>query len=264
MSHLRFTLRRLAHAPAFTVVVVLTLALGIGANSAIFSVVNGVLIEPLPFEDPDRLVQIGHEYRTMKVDAPVDAPGYFDYTAQNTVFASTALITGWNANLTGGGGEPERLIGSRVTASYFPTHGVEMQRGRGFLPDEEQLGNHRVAIISDGLWRRRFGASPAVVDTTVTLNNESYRIIGVMRPGIRITTNVDVWSPLAFTPQQRTARFNEYLGMIARLKPGVTLEQARADMSRIATTVRREHMDSTATENDWTLSVTPLREGLFG
>jgi putative ABC transport system permease protein len=264
MTELRYTLRRLAHSPAFTTIVVLTLALGIGANSAIFSVVNGVLIEPLPFADADRLVQIGHEYRKMKVDAPVDAPGYFDYTAQNAVFSSTAIVTGWNANLTGGGGEPERLIGSRVTASYFPTYGVETQRGRGFRPDEEQLGNHRVAVISDGLWRRRFGASPGITDTTITLNNEAYRIIGVMRPGFRISTAVDVWTPLAFTPEQRGARFNEYLGMVGRLKPGVTLEQARADLSRIAASVRREYMDSTSTEDDWTLSVTPLREGLFG
>jgi putative ABC transport system permease protein len=264
MNALRYTFRRLAHSPGFTAVVILTLALGIGANSAIFSVVNGVLIEPLPFEDPDRLVQIGHEYRKMKVDAPVDVPGYFDYTAQNTVFSSTALVTGWNANLTGGGGEPERLIGSRITASYFPTYGVEPQRGRGFRPDEENLGQHRVVVISDGLWRRRFGESPAITDTTITLNNESYQVVGVMRPDFRITTAVDVWSPLAFTPEQRTARFNEYLGMVARLRPGVTLEQARADMSRIAAGVRRQEMDSTATEDDWTLSVTPLRDGLFG
>ena len=265
LSDVRYTFRRLAHTPVFTAVVILTLALGIGANSAIFSVVNGVLIEPLPFEDPDRLVQIGHEYRTSKVDAPVDAPGYFDYTAQNTVFSSTAIATGWNANLTGGGGEPERIVGTRVTASYFPTYGVETQRGRAFLPEEEQVGNHRVAVISDGLWRRRFGASPAIIDSTATINGEPYRIVGVMRPGFRVNAAIDIWSPLAFTPQQRGegARRNEYLSMVARLKPGVTVEQARADMARIAIPIRMA-MDSAATENDWTLSVTPLREGLFG
>jgi predicted permease len=265
LGDVRYTFRRLAHAPAFTAVVILTLALGIGANSAIFSVVNGVLIEPLPFEDPDRLVQIGHQYRTSKVDAPVDAPGYFDYTEQNTVFSSTAIATGWSANLTGGGGEPERLVGTRVTASYFPTYGVETQRGRGFLPEEEQVGAHRVSVISDGLWRRRFGASPAIIDSTVTINGEPYRIVGVMRAGFRVGSAIDIWSPLAFTPEQRSenARRNEYLGMVARLKPGVTVDQARADMARIARPIRMA-MDSTATENDWTLSVTPLRDELFG
>ena len=148
---LRYAARRLRHSPAFTLVVIITLALGIGANSAIFSVINTVLLKQLPYKDPGKLVTIYHYYPTLKMEAPVSAPGFKDYRDRTHDFESVAVENGWNVNLTGKG-DPERLAGTKVSALFFPTLGVAPLHGRLFRPDEDAIGHEHEVILSYGLW----------------------------------------------------------------------------------------------------------------
>ena len=186
---LRFGLRTLAKAPGFTAVVVLTLALGIGATTAIFSIVHGVLLKPLAFEAPEQLLTVW-EYssddagRMRKTRAT--AANFFDWKAQNTVFEDMALFgsAGYNWTKSTGAGEPEQLLGARVTASYFPVLGVEPMLGRGFLEEENEPGRDRVVILGHGLWQRRFGASPNVIGETLTLDGAPFEVNGVAPPGV--------------------------------------------------------------------------------
>ena len=183
---LRFGLRTLAKSPSFTAVVILTLALGIGANTAIFSIVHGVLLKPLDFAEPERLLMVW-EYspddagRMRKTRAT--AANFFDWDAQNSVFEDMALFGSAGYNWTGDG-EPEQILGARVTASYFPVLGVEPMLGRGFLDEENEPGSDRVVILGHGLWQRRFGASQNVLGEILTLDGEPFEVIGVAPPGV--------------------------------------------------------------------------------
>src|SRR5687768_3994233 len=169
LRDIRYSLRRLAKAPGFTAVVILTLALGIGANTAIFSVVNAVLLRPLPFREPERLVTINHFYPSLDgLAAPVSAIGFRDYRDKTRSFEFVAVEAGWSANLTGTQ-EPERVPASRVSGLFFKVLGVPAQVGRTLLPEEDEQGKNRVVVLSDGLWRRVFGADPKVVGTKVQL-----------------------------------------------------------------------------------------------
>src|SRR5690349_24458534 len=181
----RYSLRRLIKGPGFTLIVVLTLGLGIGANTAIFSVVNAVLLRPLGYADPGRLVTIEHLYPSLGgMKAPVSVPGFRDYQARGRSFESMAVEAGWAANLTGVG-EPVRLQGARVTGRYFQTLGVPALLGRGLLPGEDSAGREHVVVLSQGLWQRLFGESRGVVGRSLSLNGESYEVVGVMPRGFR-------------------------------------------------------------------------------
>src|SRR5215210_6199540 len=151
----RFAARMLRKSPGFTAVAVAALALGVGANTAIFSVVNAVLLRPLPYKDPSQLVLINHNYRKIDLKASVSVPGYVHYRDNAKSFSGVAAVSGWSANLTGDG-EPERLVGQAVTPNIFPVLGADAARGRTFTEDEAQPGGHKVVVLSDGLWRRRF------------------------------------------------------------------------------------------------------------
>src|SRR3712207_2222247 len=163
----------------FTGVAVAALALGVGANTAIFSVVNAVLLKPLPYKEPSQLVLINHNYRKIDLKASVSAAGYTHYRETAKSFEEIAAVSGWGVNLTGDG-EPERLVGQAVTANLFRTLGAEPARGRVFADEENKVGAGRVAIVSDGLWRRRFGADPNLVGRQITLNGQAYEVVGIM------------------------------------------------------------------------------------
>ena len=258
-NDLRYALRRLRGNPAFTAVVVLTLALGIGANSAIFSVVDTVLLKPLPYPDAGRLVTIYHDYPTLKLEASVSAPGFRDYRDKTHDFESVAVETGWSANLTGIG-DPQRLRGARVSGLFFKTMGIAPALGRPITPAEDEPGRNHIVVLSDGLWHRLFGGDPHVIGRTMSLNGEPYEIAGVMPASFHDfwTRTVELWTPLALPPQAFTPDnyTNESLNVVARLRGGVTGEQAGRDMQAFAQQLKRDYPNQFPP--DWTLEVRAL------
>ena len=233
LQDIRFGARALAKHRGFTAVAVLTLALGIGANTAIFSVVNAVLLRPLPYENSHELVQIWGTQPQLDT-APMSPANFLDWREQNRVFEHVAAYTGQNFNLSGVD-EPERIRATRVSADLFELLRVRPTLGRAFLPEEDQYGDHRVVILSHALWQRRFGANPAILGKTLTLNDQSYVVVGVMPPDFSFPgTTTEMWTPIAFSPGERGTRNTNYISVIARLKPGVTLEQARSEMEALA------------------------------
>src|SRR5919107_2543633 len=229
-----YGLRVLAKSPGFTLVAVLTLALGIGANAAIFSVVNAVLLRPLAYHNADELVALYNTNPRAEFEWPLAAAGYLELKGHNNSFADVAALSnkGWPANLTGAG-EPERLQGFQVSADLFRVLGVEAARGRTFLEEEDRPGNNRVVVISHELWQRRFGGEPDVVGKALTLDGAPYTVVGVMPAGFRFYTKTDVWTPLAFTPEEENDAHSNYLIPVARRRPGVSNEQARAEVANL-------------------------------
>jgi putative ABC transport system permease protein len=262
LKDLRYSIRRLTRSPGFATIVVLTLALGIGANSAIFSVVNGVLLRPLPYREPAQLVTVEHFYSSLNnLEAPISVPGFRDYSARKHIFQSTAVQTGWAPSLTGKG-DPARIQASRATALLFSTLGVSPLLGRTFAADEDQPGKPRVVVLSLGFWQRVFAGDRGVLGKTVVLDNEPYEVIGVMGPEFRafFGGQSELWAPLVFRPEQFTNdnRTNEFLSFTGRLAPGVTPTVAQRDMSAFAEQLKREYPDNYGAQ--WTLLVTSLLE----
>jgi putative ABC transport system permease protein len=258
----RFGVKMLVKSPGFTIVAVIALALGIGANSAIFSVVNTVLLRPLPYKEPDRLVMVWED--ATKLGYPRDTPAvanYLDWRNQNQVFEGMAAIADQSYNLTGIG-EPERIDGRRVSANLFSLLGVEPQLGRSFLPEEDQPGSGHSVIISHGLWQRRFGSDPGLVGKPLSLNGETFTVVGVMPQGFQFPSReVEVWVPIAFTQREASSRGSHYLQVIARLKPGVTLQQAQTEMTAIAARLSQQYPES---NTDLGAAVTSLHEHVAG
>ncbi|HKW10893.1 MAG TPA: ABC transporter permease [Gemmatimonadaceae bacterium] len=264
MRDIRYSIRRLLKSPGFTTVVVLTLGLGIGANTAIFSVVNTVLLQPLDYRQPDRLVTINHFYQSKalnNLEAPVSAVGFRDYRDKTKSFDAVAVETGWNANLTGTG-DPERVPASRVSGDYFRVFGVAPQIGRVFGRDEDEPGKNQVVVLSDGLWKRIYGGDRGVIGKTMQLNSQTYTILGVMPAGFKAFFNgrADIWTPLALDLKQMTPQnyTNEWLQLTARLKPEVSAKQADAEMHAYAEEVRRLY--PTYVGQQWTLKVKTLND----
>ena len=234
---LRVSLRGLRKRPGFTVVVVLTLVLGIGAPTAIFSLVSGVLLRPLPYQDPGRVVMVWEKPPGMDRFAVAPA-NFLDWREQNEVFEDMAAIAGATVNITGTD-EPERIVGRRVSASFFPILGIPPALGRTFLPEEDQPDGERVVVLSNGLWQRRFGSDPSVIGRTVSLDRESHTVIGVMPRGFKDLTNMystqepGLWLPYPFTGDPPTERQVKRLSVVARLKPDVSLARAQEDMDLI-------------------------------
>jgi putative ABC transport system permease protein len=242
LQDLRHAVRSLVNHPGFTVVAVLTLALGIGANTAIFSVVNAVVLRPLAFRNPGELVVLWEAVNHSR--AGVTAPDFVDWQAQSHSFAGFAASASTSVNLTGAG-EAERLPTQRVSAGYFPTLGVAAAIGRTFLPEEAAFGAARVTVLSDGLWRRRFGADTAILGKTITLGDDPYTVIGVLPPGFGINeTATQLWLPLALTPEEQQSTGSHLLTVFARLKPGHTRGSAQTEMSAIAASLGRERPGS--------------------
>src|SRR5829696_5528970 len=214
LQDVRYGLRVLRQKPGFTAVAVLTLALGIGANTAVFSLVSAVLVTV--WEDGTA------------AGFPRDTPSvgnYADWRAQNKVFEDVAAVDQRTFDLTGGGGEPEKILGFGVTSNFFPLLGAEAALGRTLLPEEDRPGAARVAVLSHGLWQRRFGGERSAVGREVLLNGEPHTVVGVMPADFQFAyPNVELWVPVAFTPEQLANHANHYLEVVARLKPGVTTE----------------------------------------
>jgi predicted permease len=261
---LRYAARMLARTPAFTTIAVLALALGIGANTAIFSVVNKVLLQPLPFKNPNELVIIWENATHLGFPKNTPSPANFiDWRDQSTLFTGMAAMAPKDFNLTGVG-EPERLDGRRVSANLFDLLGAQPRLGRGFLPEEDKPGT-RVVILSHGLWQRRFGSDPKIVGQPVNLNGESYSVIGVMPPGIELpgfdNWKDQLWVPIAFSSEEMNSRGNHYLEAIARMKPGVTLKQARVEMETIAARLAQQYPEE---NKRISCVVNPLHEEVVG
>ncbi|MEK6285157.1 MAG: ABC transporter permease [Acidobacteriota bacterium] len=254
---MRYGLRLLIKRPGFTAVAVIALALGIGANSAIFSVVNGVVLRALPYKDPEQLMMVWSKRPLLQAQVgsaefPVSAGDFIDWRDQNQVFEQIAAFHTQPFNITGAG-EPEFLGGVRASASLFSLLGVEPKLGRTFTVDEDQPGAGQVVLISHGLWQRRFGSDPNIVGQKLTLNDQPYTVVGVlpagfqfprkgeMPAGYQFPRQADLYTPLAWTPAQATNRGRNFLAVIARLKPQVTIEQAGAEMDAIAEQLKQQY-----------------------
>lgn len=242
-TDLRYAFRQLTNNPGFTIVAVLTLALGIGATTAIFSIAYSVVLRPLPFGEPERLVALWT--RVPKVgDRPVFvcAADYRDWREQNRVFEDIALVQRVaNFNLTGDG-EPERLQGALVSANLFPVLRVEPLLGRVFRETENAIGHDLVVLLSYGLWQRRFGGDPDIVGKTIRLNGIPHTVVGIMGKEFRYPIReCDLWAPLTINPDQFRLRLPYMFLSVARLKPGVTLQQVQAEMDTIAARLEREY-----------------------
>ena len=268
---LKFAARMLAGRPAFTAMAVLTLALGIGANTAIFSLVYGVLLKPLPFRSPDRLVQLWETNPLRNwTDATASPANLLDWRQRNRVFDGIAFYPGMddhtpmysNGTLTGSNAGPERVQGVSVSTNFFRVLGVAPALGRDFDDTEQQVGRNRVVILSDGFWRTRFNGDPAIVGRDVTLNTLHYQVVGVMPPQFRFPApDAQVWMPFVMSPETAQLRRPHYLRPIARLKPGVTIDQARADMAAIASDLERLYPD---TNTKMGVGLGPLQDFVIG
>ncbi|HWS87837.1 MAG TPA: ABC transporter permease [Pyrinomonadaceae bacterium] len=243
---IRYGARTLAKSPGFAAVAVLALGLGIGANTAIFSVINAVLLRPLPYKDPERLVRITEQGAKLTLMA-VSYPNFLDWRAQASAFEQMAAMQTDSYNLSGGGGEAERLAGRNVSPEFFPVLGVEPALGRLFTEEENAPGVGRVAVISHGLWQRRFGADPRVVGQPVTLNGEPFTVVGVLPQGFHYGAQTDVYVPInsALDDQMRSSRgYHPGIFVLARLKEGVSFEQASAEMAAISARLAQQYPDS--------------------
>jgi putative ABC transport system permease protein len=241
LQDVRYAIRTLRKSPGFTIIAVVTLVLGIGATSAIFSVANDFFLEPLPFHDPGRLVSVSEFNPSQTFTGWTDPPSFFAWKRQNHVFEGMAawddLESDMRFNLTGSN-RPERVVGKQVSSDFFTVLGVTPVIGRPFLPPDFEPGRDRVALISYGFWQRRFGGGPGVVGKELTLDAKSYRIVGVLPKGFRFSIPAEeVWIPLPLADSGHGGRF---LKVVARLKPGTRLKQANADMGAIGARLAKE------------------------
>jgi putative ABC transport system permease protein len=261
LINLRQSLRTLAKSPGFTLVAVLTLALGIGANTAIFSVVNAVLLQPLSYPNPDRLVEVVWTNADGIADA-TSIPKFNIWHEQTQVFDSVAAydFAGPGINLTGGD-RPEQVKGIRVSADYFRVFGAPIATGRAFTAQEDRPGGPAVVVISNALWRSRFGRDPNILNRTIDLGGEPYVIVGVLGPTFTSDPKSDLWLPLK--PDPNSIDQGHYLRATARLKPGVTLEQAKAAMSLAADQFKKKFPKALSGPKD-SFSVVPLRDSVIG
>jgi putative ABC transport system permease protein len=256
---LRYGLRTLRNSPGFAAVAVLTLAIGIGANTAIFSFVDAILLKPLPYANPDRIVRV--------LEKPpgggrnvISALNYIDWTRQNTVFEYMAAQTGGGVSYAGSG-EPVQLRGARVSPHYFDIFGIKAAIGRTFAPDEDQLGKERVAVLGHVLWETQFGGDPAIVGRKIVLDGQPYEVIGVLPAGGAFDRAYSqIWRPLAFEPGNLTRDFH-WLVSFALLKPGVTLQQARAQMDGVGAQIEAQYP---ASNKGWGVNIEPFADTIVG
>ena len=243
---IRYGARMLIRKPGFTIVAVLTLALGIAATTATFTVVDAVLLRKLPVTDPDRVVVVHNQLPKINLPrSPVSAPHYLDYSRQTDAFESTAAFVTRNYNLSGVS-VPERLQAGRVTATFFPTLGINPAAGRFFTAEEDRIGNERVAVLSTALWKRMFGADASALNNSIQLNADRYQVIGIAPAGIEeMYPSVDLWVPMAFTPRELSEerRGSLVYTMVARLRQGTTVQHAQDIMTGLARNIGAKDPD---------------------
>jgi predicted permease len=258
---MRYGLRGLRKNPGFTAIAVLTLALGIGANTALFSVVNGVLLNPLPYPNPDQLLAV---YASTPAfgEGSISYPNFLDWHKDNHSFSGLGAFRSEEYNLTGAG-QPERLHGHMITADFFLALGINPLLGRNILPEEDQAGGAPVAVIGDGLWKRKFGLSRDVLGKSITLNGKAYTVIGVATGQIAGLSRTDVYVPMGqwTEPSFRDRRISMGTNAIGRLKPGVTFAQAQADMDAVARNLAAAYPDSNKGAG---ITMVPLKTDVVG
>jgi putative ABC transport system permease protein len=243
-NDIRYALRNLVKRPGFTAIVVITLAIGIGANTAIFSFINALLLKPLPFPDLDRVVAVWEKVPSRGVERnEVTVADYLDWRAQSKSFDQLGIYSWWSTNLTGAD-SPERVQGFQVTTNFLDIVGIKPMMGRGFSAEESEPGKGAVALLTYSLWQRRFGADPNIVNKTISTNGITRTVIGVMPPEFNYPKGAEIYSPLVITPELARARRNQsYLG-IGRLKPGISIQAAQADMDHIAGQLEKQYPES--------------------
>src|ERR1700737_2348161 len=260
----RYALRQLRKNPGFTAVAVLTLALGIGANTAIFSVVNGVLLRPLAFRDADRLVRVWHVPPAKSFPGmttfSVSAANYLDWQSQNHVFEQMAIYTYHGFTLTGSQ-KPEQVDAGAVSSGFFATLGVQPMLGRVFVPEEDRPGRSNVVVLSYRFWQEHFGSNADVVGHNINMDGQSYLVAGVMPPSFRFPDVAQVWTPMAWTDRERAVRGEHHCVVIARLKPGIDLKQAQAEMNAISGRLEQLYPED---DKGWGAVVVPLHDDLVG
>ncbi|MGB8340323.1 MAG: ABC transporter permease [Chthoniobacterales bacterium] len=272
MTDLRFAIRQLIKSPGFAAIAIIALALGIGANTAMFSVVNAILLRPLPFPQSDRLTMIWQtnpEVAKMGFPlAPTSVPDFQDWRAQAKSFEAISTIDGWTTNLTGSE-EPERLSGARVSANLFSLLQVAPILGRGFVTGEDQLGHDHVVVLSQDLWQRRFGGDRSIIGRKLILDQEPYTVVGVMPSGFRFPSDTgmpaymtfgahcEIWAPFAPSEGRAKNRGAHNLAVIGRLKSGVSLASAQSEMNTLAARFARQYPDS---NKDWGVRLVSLQK----
>jgi putative ABC transport system permease protein len=266
LKDIRYGIRGLLKRPGFTAIALITLALGIGANTAIFSVVNAVLLRPLPFKDPDQLMVVWEDATFAGFPRNTPAPAnYVDWKTQNQSFADMAASAERSFNITGDG-EPERVTAHAVTANFIPLFGVQPLLGRGILPEEDRPGGNKVVVLSYSLWQSRYGGDPQIINHDLLLNGEKHTVVGVMPASfhsLSLDNEVRLWVPLALDQEELANRGGHYLVVVGRLKPGVDLVQARADMNAVQQRINTDHPRESF-EGKLGALVIPLRDQMVG
>jgi predicted permease len=264
----KYSLRGMVRQPGFSLVVVATLALGIGANAAIFSILNSVVLRPLPYQDADGLVFVWEQNYQLDAETNVVSPAnYFAWKEQNEVFSEIGVVSQMSATITGDLG-PERVGLVYLSPSVFTMLGTRAQLGRTLIANDEQIGSPPVVVLSNGFWQRRFGSDPTVVGQTVTLNGGAREVVGVLPPdfdfevpiAFNTTGTRDVWTPAQFDESARTAR-GRWIQVLARLEPGVSVERAQVQMTTLASRLEQEFQEFQA---GWTVKVVPLHTQIVG
>ncbi len=275
LKDIRYGITGLRKRPGFSVIVVLVLALGIGANSAIFSVVNGVLLRPLPYQDSDRLVMIWGNFLKLNIERlTAKAAEYEDYRAQSQIFEQVAAFENQSLNLTGVD-QAERITGARITSNLFSMLGAQAEQGRGIAPDENQAGHDKVVVLSHGFWQRRFGGKANAVGQTLRLNDQDYSVIGVMpatfqfpHASFPFAEPADLWTPLVYSSEQVTQRQGPYhLNVISLLRSEVTVTQARVEMNALGQRFEsqyRGYRGPKGEDGGWRITLAPVREEVVG
>jgi len=262
IQDIRYALRQLRKSQGFTAVAVITLALGIGANTAIFSVVNGVLLRPLTFQDPGRLVRVWHVPPAKSFPGmttfSVSAANYLDWERQNHVFEGMAIYTFHGFTLTGSD-KPEQVDACAATSGFFSTLGVQPMLGRVFSSEEDQPGHSNVVVLSHRLWQGHFGSNPAIVGQNINLDGQSYLVAGVMPANFQFPDFAQMWTPMAWTDKERAVRGEHHSVVVARLKPGIDLKQAQAEMNTISSRLEQQYPED---NKGWGAVVVPLHDDL--
>src|SRR5881275_408525 len=270
---LRFAFRQLLKQPAFTAIAVITVALAIGATTAVLSLVNGLLVRPLPYREPQQLILLLQHFKSQNLERiPVSPPEFKDYETRARSFERLGAFGYTNFNLANED-RPERIAGATVTAGVFPLLGVLPIKGRFFEPEECTLGRNDVVIISARLWQRRFNSDPQIIGTKLLLNGKSFTVVGVMPEnfdfplqlfnlgnGGQFGGRAEVWQPLAFSDEQMKARSSRSLGVIGRLTPGTSVAKAQAEIETISRQMRREHPNNYGRDKSFGADVFPLHD----
>ena len=256
--------------PVFTIAAIGTLALGIGANTTIFSLVQRMLLQPLPYQNPDQVVMVWEDRTAAGFPRNTPAPAnYRDWLAMNRSFTDMSATAFAFANLTGGGA-PEVVLGRRVTANFFSVLGVQPVLGRAFTAADDTSGE-RIVVISDALWQRRYGRDPGIIGRRIAMSGQNssgqmgdatYEVVGVAPPSfVFLSREIDYWTPMQFSPDEAATRGNHYLNVLARLKPGVSVEAADSDMKAVARRLTEQYPDS---NRDLGAGVVSIREQVLG